>query len=52
MYKYTVFPNGLSVCPRKFTKLLKPVDASLCKNAFESIGYLDDSFLKGQGPDS
>ena len=47
-YKYTVFPNGLSICPRKFTKLLKPVYASLRKNAFESIGYLDDSFLKGQ----
>ena len=25
LYRFTVFPNGLSSCPRKFTKLLKPV---------------------------
>ena len=24
LYKYTVFPNGLSTCPRKFTKMMKP----------------------------
>ena len=24
-YKYVCFPNGLAFCPRKFTKLLKPV---------------------------
>ena len=25
LYQYTCLPNGLSSCPRKFTKLLKPV---------------------------
>ena len=25
LYKFQVFPNGLSSCPRRFTKLLKPV---------------------------
>ena len=29
LYKYTYFPNGLAFCPRKFTKLLKPVFATL-----------------------
>ena len=24
LYQFTVFPNGLSTCPRQFTKLLKP----------------------------
>ena len=24
LYKYTVFPNGLSTCPHKFTKMTKP----------------------------
>jgi hypothetical protein len=27
--KYTCFPNGLAICPRKFTKLLKPVFSNL-----------------------
>ena len=25
IYEYTAYPSGLSSCPRKFTKLLKPV---------------------------
>ena len=25
LYKFSCFPNGLALCPRKFTKLLKPV---------------------------
>ena len=25
LYVFTCFPNGLAFCPRKFTKLLKPV---------------------------
>ena len=34
LYMYTCFPNGLAICPRKFTKLLKPVFSSL-----RSIGH-------------
>ena len=42
----SVFPNGLSSCPRQFTKLMKPVYSTLRKQSFESVAYLDDSFLK------
>ena len=29
LFKFTCFPNGLAFCPRKFTKLMKPVFATL-----------------------
>ena len=29
LYQFTCFPNGLAFCPRKFTKLLKPVYSTL-----------------------
>ncbi len=32
IYKFVCFPNGLAVCPRKFTKLLKPAFAYLRKH--------------------
>ena len=28
LYQFTCFPNGLAFCPRKFTKLLKPVHSA------------------------
>ena len=31
LYKFTCFPNGLALCPRKFTKLLRPVNLLLPK---------------------
>ena len=37
-YKYTCFANGLAPCPRKFTKLLKPVCAMLRRQGHEIIG--------------
>lgn len=46
-YKYTVFPNGLSCCPRIFTKLLKPVFARLRLDGHESVQYIDDCYIKG-----
>lgn len=46
-YQYTAFANGLSQCPRKYTKLLKPVFAFLRKQALISLGYLDDAYLQG-----
>ena len=33
LYKFTCFPNGLAFCPRKFTKLMKPVFATLREKA-------------------
>ena len=31
LYKYLALPNGLSTCPQKFTKLMKPPLAKLLK---------------------
>ncbi len=47
-YKFTVFPNGLALCPRKFTKLLKPVVyAFLHSLGHLSVAYIDGSYLQG-----
>lgn len=48
LYKYTVFPNGLCVCPRSFTKLLKPPLAHLRLNKHIICGYIDDFYLQGK----
>lgn len=39
--------NGLSCAPRVFTKLLKPVYATLHNLGYLSLGYIDDSYLQG-----
>ena len=39
------FPNGLALCPRKFTKLLKPVFSILRQQGHISVAYIDDSWL-------
>ena len=46
-YTFQVFPNGLALCPRKFTKLLKPVYAFLRSLGHLSVAYIDDSYLQG-----
>jgi len=45
LYKFTCLPNGLACAPRIFTKLLKPVFATLREKGHVSSPYLDDSFL-------
>lgn len=45
--KFTYFPNKLTFCPRKFTKLLKPVYATLRQSGHLSSSYVDDSYLQG-----
>lgn len=45
LYKYTAYPNGLSDCPRKFTKLLKPLLCSLRKNGHILCVFIDDLLL-------
>ena len=40
-------PNGLACCPHLFTKLLKPVYASLRQTGDEIVPYIDDSYLQG-----
>ena len=48
LYEYNVFPNGLAMAPRKFSKLLKPVFANLREKGHISTAYLDDSLLVGK----
>ena len=52
LYKFTAWPNGLSPCPRKFTKILKPPFANLRLLGHIISGYLDDSFLQGKTYDA
>jgi hypothetical protein len=47
LYQYTCFPNGLSNCPRYFTKLLKPVYATLRGQGHLSAAFIDDCCLLG-----
>lgn len=47
LYKFTCFPNGLAFCPRKFTKLMKPVFSTLRQQGHLSSPYIDDSILIG-----
>ena len=48
LFAYTCLPNGLANCPRYFTKLMKPVFASLRSLGLLSAAYIDDSYLQGQ----
>ena len=45
MYEFTCLPNGLACAPRLFTKLMKPVYATLRSAGFISVAYIDDSLL-------
>ena len=45
-YQFVCFPNGLAICPQKFTKLLKPVFAHLRNQGHISVVFIDDSWLK------
>lgn len=48
LFQYTCLPNGLAQAPRKFTKLLKPVFASLQLKGHSCFGYIDDTFVMGE----
>lgn len=45
VYQYTSLPNGVACAPRLFTKLMKPVYASLRMLGHTNSGYIDDSLL-------
>ena len=47
LYMFTCFPNGLALCPRYFTKLLKPVYSKLRNEGHTCSGFIDDSMLCG-----
>ena len=42
IFKFTCLPNGLSIGPRKFTKLLKPPLAALRKLGHMVCSFIDD----------
>ena len=46
-YKFVCIPNGLSLCPRKFTKLLKPLFAYLRQKGHLITAYIDDNYIQG-----
>ena len=46
-FKFTCFPNGFAFCPRNFTKITKPVFATLRQLGHLSSDYIDDSWLMG-----
>ena len=48
LYQFTCLPNGLSSCPRKFTKFLKPPLTELHKKGHISASYIDDLYLQGR----
>ena len=47
LFQFTCLPNGLSCAPRLFTKILKPVYATLRMKGHLNVGYIDDSYLQG-----
>ena len=48
VYEFTCLPFGLACAPRVFTKVMKPLIASLRQMGHESCDYIDDSLLIGQ----
>lgn len=47
LFQFTCLPNGLACAPRLFTKILKPVYATLRQMGHLNVGYIDDSYLQG-----
>ena len=50
-FQYAALPNGLSCGPRKFTKLMKPVYATLRRLGINVSGFLDDLLIVGHSVD-
>ena len=48
LYQFTCLPNGLSCCPRKFTKIMKPPMTALHRLGHISSNYIDDLILLGK----
>ena len=47
LMQYTVLPNGLSSAPRLFTKIMKPVLATLREQGHLVSCYIDDVYIQG-----
>lgn len=48
LYEFRCLPNGLSIAPYIFTKVLKPVVSSLRERGFILVIYLDDLLCIGE----
>ena len=48
MYQFTCLAKGLAQAPRTFTKVLKPVFATLQERGHSCFGYIDDTFIMGE----
>ena len=51
LFQFTCLPNGLSSAPMCFTKILKPVYATLRRAGHDNNGYIDDQYLQGDTKD-
>ena len=47
LFQFCAMPNGYCDAMRVFTKILKPVFATLREQGYESVIYVDDSLLQG-----
>ena len=47
LFEFTCLPFGLACAPRVFTKVMKPLIATLRQMGHESCDYIDDSLLLG-----
>ena len=45
LYQYTALLFGLATATRVFTKVMKPILASLCSRGLRMVGYLDDLLI-------
>ena len=45
-FQYVSMPNGYRDAPRIFTKLMKPIFGTLRQQGYQSVIYLDDSYLQ------
>ena len=48
LFEFNCLPNGFSAAPRMFTKIMKPIFASLRNQGFLSVYYIDDIWLMGE----
>ena len=48
LLQFIALPNGIACAPRLFTKLLKPIYATLRVEGISILGYIDDTFLVAQ----
>ena len=47
LYEFTSLPNGLLTTNHIFSKVMKPVFATLRKMGNSNVAYTDDSLLQG-----